>query len=69
MLTAPLRAPHLPVRCGWQDATLGNFGDFAEPHYRDYVRTDFAALARQCGFEPESKDIMSSTKTLSFIKM
>lgn len=51
------------------DATLGNFGDFAEPHYRDYVRTDFAALARQCGFEPESKDIMSSTKTLSFIKM
>jgi len=51
-----------------QDAVLGNFGDFAEPHYRDYVRTDFAELARECGFACDAKELMSSTKTLSFIK-
>ena len=25
------------------DATMGNFGDFNEPHYRDYIRSDLGA--------------------------
>ena len=50
------------------DERIGNFGDFAEPYYRAYVRRDFGALGKRVGFVPEYKGINSASKTLSFRK-
>lgn len=52
----------------YQDDVIGNFGNFAEPHYRGYIRTDFGALCKEYGLEPQTKSTSSSSKTLSFVK-
>lgn len=51
-----------------QDETIGNFGNFAEPHYRGYIRENFGTLCREFGFVAHEKETASSTKVLSFIK-
>lgn len=48
------------------DANLGRFGDFNEPYYRSYIATDLVELFGRHGFEPEHKELASSTKVLSF---
>jgi len=50
------------------DETMGNFSNLAEPHYIAYIRRDLAALARAHGLEPLDKEMISATKSLSFIK-
>lgn len=50
------------------DGSIGNFGDFAEPHYQAYIRRDLASMARAYGLEPASKELSSATKSISFIK-
>lgn len=50
------------------DATLGGFGDFNEPYYRDYLKTDLGALFEEFGLVPDLKVVSSTTKTLSFKK-
>uniref|UniRef100_A0A7S4Q8C2 Methyltransferase domain-containing protein n=1 Tax=Alexandrium monilatum TaxID=311494 RepID=A0A7S4Q8C2_9DINO len=50
------------------DGTHGSFGDFAEPHYRAYIRRALAPLARAHGLEPRAKELSSATKSLSFVK-
>ncbi|KAI8105187.1 hypothetical protein M9435_000357 [Picochlorum sp. BPE23] len=50
------------------DATLGNFGDFNEPFYRDYIERDLGALFESVGLVCDSKALNSTTKSLSFIK-
>jgi len=52
----------------FQDETIGNFGNFAEPHYRGYIRENFGTLCREFGFVAHEKETASSTKVLSFIK-
>jgi hypothetical protein len=47
---------------------MGNFGDFAEPHYRGYINTDFGKLASEFGLVPDTKELASSTKAMSFYK-
>jgi len=51
-----------------QDEAIGSFGNFAEPYYKAYIRRDFAALARTHGLEPLDKELISASKSLSFIK-
>ncbi|KAK3277040.1 hypothetical protein CYMTET_14926 [Cymbomonas tetramitiformis] len=51
-----------------KDTVIGNFGNFAEPHYRGYISTDFGELGRAVGLKPDYKDVASASKTLSFIK-
>ncbi|CAG9465589.1 unnamed protein product [Pedinophyceae sp. YPF-701] len=50
------------------DEVIGNFGNFNEPYYRDYIRHDFGELGRAVGLTPEMKVQASSTKVLSFLK-
>lgn len=50
------------------DATLGQFGDFNEAYYRNYIKTDLGALFEEAGLMCDSKVVSSSTKTLSFRK-
>jgi ubiquinone/menaquinone biosynthesis C-methylase UbiE len=50
------------------DATLGNFGDFNEPFYRDYIERDLGALFESVGLVCDWKALNSTTKSLSFIK-
>merc|ERR1712203_86500 len=50
------------------DETMGNFANLAEPHYKAYIRRDLAALARAHGLEPLDKELISASKSLSFIK-
>jgi len=52
----------------YADTNMGRFGDFAEPHYKDYIRRSLADLGRAHGLEPFEKEVSSSTKSLSFIK-
>jgi ubiquinone/menaquinone biosynthesis C-methylase UbiE len=54
-------------RPAW-DATIGAFGSFNEPHYRNYVACDMGALFEYAGFEPVMKVTASATKTLAFVK-
>jgi len=52
----------------WKDPVIGNFGDFAEPHYRGYITTDFGKMATELGLVPSEKEMASATKVLSFYK-
>jgi len=54
-------------RPAW-DATIGAFGDFNEPHYKNYVACDMGALVESAGFQPTMKVTASATKTLAFVK-
>lgn len=54
-------------RPDWR-GTMGNFGNFNEPHYRNYILCDLAALHADVGFLPGKKYMSSATKTLTFIK-
>jgi len=51
-----------------RDARIGRFGDFNEPWYRDYVRTDLGQLGLDAGLTPETKMLGSASKCLSFRK-
>ena len=55
--------PHL-------DKHLGRFGDFNEPHYRDYIASELVSVfgPEGAGLEPWTKELCSSTKALSFRK-
>lgn len=64
VLTDSIQLGDRPV----QDDVIGNFGNFAEPHYRGFIRTDFGALCKEYGLEPQWKATASSSKTLSFVK-
>ena len=57
------------------DANLGRFGDFNEPHYRDYIASELVSVfcgpagpGGGAGLEPWTKELCSSTKVLSFRK-
>jgi ubiquinone/menaquinone biosynthesis C-methylase UbiE len=50
------------------DATLGGFGDFNEPYYRDYLGVDLGELFENEGLTPDLKVVCSTTKSLSFRK-
>ena len=50
------------------DATMGRFGDFAEPYYESYIMTDLGELGREVGLVPWQKEQCSSSKTVSFLK-
>lgn len=50
------------------DKTLGQFGDFNEPYYRNYIETDIGELFCAAGMVPDTKVLASSTKVLSFRK-
>ncbi|WIA35683.1 hypothetical protein OEZ86_004089 [Tetradesmus obliquus] len=50
------------------DPTLGAFGNFNEPHYKNFIACDFGALFKAAGFECGTKVMASATKTLSFVK-
>ncbi|KAI3437854.1 hypothetical protein D9Q98_000300 [Chlorella vulgaris] len=50
------------------NASLGNFEDFNEPYYRNYVATPLGPLFKEAGFLCGTKLVSSSTKTLSFRK-
>jgi hypothetical protein len=50
------------------DATLGAFGNFNEPHYRNFIACDFGALFKAAGFDCGTKIVASASKTLSFTK-
>lgn len=54
-------------RPAW-DATLGAFGSFNEPHYRNYIACDLGGLFESAGFQPRTKYLSSATKVLSFVK-
>ncbi|KAI8475763.1 MAG: S-adenosyl-L-methionine-dependent methyltransferase [Monoraphidium minutum] len=54
-------------RPAW-DATLGAFGSFNEPHYRNYIACDMGGLFESAGFTPRTKYLSSATKTLTFTK-
>ena len=41
-------------RPGW-DATLGAFGSFNEPHYRNYIACDVGGVLQAAGFAPGEK--------------
>mmetsp|Transcript_41443 Transcript_41443/g.50231 ORF Transcript_41443/g.50231 Transcript_41443/m.50231 type:complete len:119 (+) Transcript_41443:3-359(+) len=51
-----------------QDPFINRFADFAEPHYVNYTQTDFGALAREYGLQPQHKELASASKVLSFVK-
>jgi hypothetical protein len=50
------------------DPTLGAFGNFNEPHYRNFIACDFGALFKDAGLECDTKIMASASKTLSFVK-
>jgi len=52
------------------DAHLGKFGDFNEPHYRDYISSELVSVFGPdgAGLTPWTKELCSSTKVLSFRK-
>jgi len=50
------------------DPNLHRFGDFNEPHYKEYINDDLGKLFAEVGLEPDSKEIASSTKVLSWRK-
>ncbi len=50
------------------DGALPRFGDFNEPHYRDYLGADLGALFRAAGLRPARKELASTSKALSFVK-
>ncbi|KXZ46713.1 hypothetical protein GPECTOR_41g677 [Gonium pectorale] len=54
-------------RRAW-DNTIGLFGNFNEPYYRNYVGCDLGAMFQAAGFECDTKYVCSATKTLSFRK-
>ena len=54
-------------RPGW-DATLGAFGAFNEPHYKNYIACDIGALLAEAGFECGAKTVASASKTLTAFK-
>ncbi|KAI7837521.1 hypothetical protein COHA_008657 [Chlorella ohadii] len=58
------------VQSGDRDAyqNLGNFGDFQEPFYRDYINTPLGPLFEAAGLKCGMKLVNSSSKTLSFYK-
>jgi len=64
VLTDSVQLGDLP----WQDNSIDNFGNFAEPHYPAYVRRDLAELAMAHGLQPVAKEVSSATKSLSFVK-
>lgn len=47
---------------------MSSTGDFNEPWYRDYVRTDLGQLGLDAGLTPETKMLGSASKCLSFRK-
>jgi hypothetical protein len=51
-----------------QDATMGLFGGFNEPHYVGYIGTDLGQLFSEQGFQCSTKYLASASKTLSFVK-
>jgi ubiquinone/menaquinone biosynthesis C-methylase UbiE len=54
-------------RPAW-DASIGAFGDFNEPHYRNYVACDVGAIFEDAGFAPTMKVTASASKTWAFVK-
>jgi ubiquinone/menaquinone biosynthesis C-methylase UbiE len=48
--------------------TLGNFGDFQEPFYRDYIKTPLGPMFEAAGLKCDMKLVGSSSKTLTFYK-
>lgn len=50
------------------DSQLPGFSRFNEPHFMDYIATDLSSLFEEHGLTCHEKYIVSSTKTLSFIK-
>lgn len=50
------------------DAALGNFGDFNEPYYRDYIECDLGSIFENAGLVCDYKAVSSTTKSLSFRK-
>ncbi|GBF94272.1 S-adenosyl-L-methionine-dependent methyltransferase [Raphidocelis subcapitata] len=54
-------------RPAW-DPTLGAFGEFNEPHYRNYIACDMGALFEAAGLQPRTKYLASATKVWSFVK-
>ncbi|KAF6266375.1 S-adenosyl-L-methionine-dependent methyltransferase [Scenedesmus sp. NREL 46B-D3] len=50
------------------DPTLGAFGNFNEPHYKNFIACDFGALFKAAGFKCGTKIVASASKTLSFVK-
>eukprot|EP00879_Flechtneria_rotunda_P014865 GHRR01015532.1.p1 GENE.GHRR01015532.1~~GHRR01015532.1.p1 ORF type:complete len:444 (+),score=155.17 GHRR01015532.1:980-2311(+) len=50
------------------DKTLGAFGNFNEPHYKNYIACDNGGVFEAAGFSCDSKYLASASKTLSFIK-
>lgn len=54
-------------RPAW-DSGLGNFGDFNEPHYRNYIACDMGKLFEDAGFVPVMRVTASATKVWSFVK-
>jgi hypothetical protein len=59
---------HLSIYCLQWDPTLGAFGNFNEPHYRNFIACDFGALFKAAGFQCGTKVMASASKTLSFVK-
>ncbi len=43
-------------------------GNFNEPHYVSYIRSDLGGIAEEAGLTPGGKWVSSFTKTLSFTK-
>ncbi|GLC55741.1 hypothetical protein PLESTB_001020700 [Pleodorina starrii] len=54
-------------RPAW-DKTLGVFGDFNEPYYRNYISCDLGAMFEDAGFQCDTKYLCSASKTLTFRK-
>ncbi|GAX75101.1 hypothetical protein CEUSTIGMA_g2545.t1 [Chlamydomonas eustigma] len=50
------------------DNTVGLFGNFNEPYYRNYVMCDIGGMFEEAGFQPELKLMSSVSKVLSFMK-
>ena len=50
------------------DKTIGNFSNFNEPYYRNYVSCDLGAMFEEAGFKSDMKFMASASKCLSFIK-
>jgi len=50
------------------DDRIGNFKDLNEPHYENYISTEFSKWFENCGLVCDKKYVSSTTKTVSFIK-
>lgn len=50
------------------DGTIGQFGDFNEPHYRNYIGTEIGEMFVSAGLRCGMKVVGSTTKSLSFFK-